>query len=142
MLVKISSDGNNKIHQQSIMEERDCIRIAKDANIQFEYIIDIFYNPYFEFDGYKSNLDAAKRLEVFYPNPSVGFKFKQRIQNMFFPSSSWKFCITMYFSFLLKLKFQLEYLHFSKTDISFFIKNVFFNLSENVNMYKCWFIVQ
>nr|XP_022309254.1 uncharacterized protein LOC111114991 isoform X2 [Crassostrea virginica] len=88
LLVKISSDGNNKIHQQSIMEERDCIRIAKDANIQFEYIIDIFYNPYFEFDGYKSNLDAAKRLEVFYPNPSVGFKFKQRIQNMFFPSSS------------------------------------------------------
>ena len=63
------------------MDERDCIRIAKDAKIQLESVIDIFYNTRFEFDDYKSNLDAAKRLEEIYPKPTLGF-FKKITQGM------------------------------------------------------------
>ena len=68
------------------MDERDCIRIAKDAKIQLESVIDIFYNTRFEFDDYKSNLDAAKRLEEIYPKPTLGFlkKITQGTSNFSF----------------------------------------------------------
>lgn len=73
MLVKISFDGNNTIHQKSVMNERDCNRIADDADMRFESVIDIFYNTRFEFDDYNSNLDAARKLKGLYPKPSSVF---------------------------------------------------------------------
>ena len=48
------------------MDEMDCIRIAKDANIKFESFIDIFYNSNSKFIKYKSNMEAAKQIKEFY----------------------------------------------------------------------------
>ena len=49
------------------MDDRDCMRIARDANIQYEHSIDIFYNKHLEFDKYESNLEAAYQLKLFFP---------------------------------------------------------------------------
>ena len=49
------------------MNETDCMRIAADADIQFEPSIDIFYNRHLEFDKYESNMEAANQLRSFFP---------------------------------------------------------------------------
>lgn len=67
LLVKIAFDGNNKIKQRCVMDERECIRIAECANIRFESVIDIFYDKHFEFEKYESNIEAANHLKEFYP---------------------------------------------------------------------------
>lgn len=72
LLVKISFDGNNKITPQCVMDEKDCIKIANDANIQFESSIDIFYNKHFEFEKNESNMEATNQLKLFCPRPSEG----------------------------------------------------------------------
>ena len=51
------------------MDEKDCIKIAKDANIQFESLIDIFYDKHFKFDENESNMEAANQLKMFFPRP-------------------------------------------------------------------------
>lgn len=71
MLVKISFDGNNKIQQQCVMNDKDCSRIAEDAGIHFEIVIDIFYNKHFLFEDNEPNLKAADQLQKIYPKPSL-----------------------------------------------------------------------
>lgn len=48
------------------MNDRDCDRIAKDANIHFESCVDIFYNKHFKFEKNESNLKAANQIEEFF----------------------------------------------------------------------------
>nr|XP_022307803.1 mucin-1-like [Crassostrea virginica] len=74
LLVKISFDGNNRIEQQCVMDERECNEIAKFAKIRFESCIDIYYNKYFEFENYESNIEAANHLKEFYPKTWRFFK--------------------------------------------------------------------
>lgn len=66
-LVKISFDGNNKTNPKCVMDDRDCMRIVHEANIQYETSIDIFYNKHLEFDKNESNMEAANQLKLFCP---------------------------------------------------------------------------
>lgn len=47
------------------MNESDCLQIAKDANIQFESLVDIFYDEHFAFGNCESNMKAANQLKSF-----------------------------------------------------------------------------
>lgn len=49
------------------MDDTDCKRIADEANIRYDFSIDIFYNKNFEFDKNESNMEAASQLKLFCP---------------------------------------------------------------------------
>lgn len=65
MLVKISFDRNKELKQECVMDDTDCKRIAKDANINYESSIDIFYNDGNVFPKYESNMEAVEQLKLF-----------------------------------------------------------------------------
>lgn len=48
------------------MDDTDCKRIAKDANINYESSIDIFYNDENVFPKYESNMEAVEQLKLFF----------------------------------------------------------------------------
>ena len=65
LLVKISFDGNNKTNPKCDMDDNDFRRIAREAHIQNESSIDIFYNKHFEFHKCDANMEAADQLKLF-----------------------------------------------------------------------------
>lgn len=53
------------------MNDKDCKRIAEDANIHFESVIDIYYNKQFKFEEEnESNIKAKHKLKEFYSKES------------------------------------------------------------------------
>lgn len=52
------------------MNDKDCSRIANDAGIHFETVLDIFYNKQFLFEKNDPNVKAANQLEKIYSKPS------------------------------------------------------------------------
>lgn len=54
------------------MNESDCLQIANDAKIQFESMVDIFYDEHFAFVNCESNMKAASQLKSFCQKPIEG----------------------------------------------------------------------